>query len=69
MLNAIAQNAQKLVEEAQQEIAKLNQQHLGIIDRLTSIAQKVMDTTKQINEAVINKIKSMFGLGKRSLTL
>lgn len=66
MLNTIAQNAQKLVEEAQKEIAKLNQQHGGIIGRLTSIAQKVLETTNQINESVINKIKSIFGWGKRS---
>lgn len=64
MLNTIAQNAQKLVEEAQEEIAKLNKQHGGIINRLTSIARKVFQITGQINESIINKIKSIFGFNR-----
>lgn len=61
MLNIIAQNAQKLIEEAQKEIERVNKQHSSnilhnAIDALGSIAHKVVDTSNSINQGVHNII-------------
>lgn len=59
MLNTIAENAQKLIEDAQKEIERVNKQRNGnilhhAIDSLESIAHKVIDTSNAINQGVHN---------------